>query len=353
MVAVESIGAGGGSIVRLTETGMCIGPDSAGASPGPACYNRGGSDPTLTDALAILGYFGEGRADRPIVVDQEVARRSFAPIANALGISSEQAAAGAVRVAGAVAARAIKRITMSRGIDARHCALIAFGGAGPMMACLLADEMAIRKVLVPSRSSALSALGCLFAQKTFTRQRTVNLKESDFDSSVVEAMLSELEAVVLPALTDGPNGDEHDRVEHVALMRYAGQSYEIEIPISRPVRKAPLTEAFRAKHLSTYGFCADEPWECVALRATATRDTKGQIALIGRKNAAEGLLGEARAYFHDYGWCQSREYARSTIKDEVLSGPAIIVDEFSTTVVPPEWTARVVDNAHIQIERSS
>src|SRR5262249_37870691 len=184
MVAVESVGAGGGSIVRLTDVGLQVGPDSAGADPGPACYQRGGMLPTITDAAAIVGYFGnEHHANRPLAIDRESAVRSFSDIARYVNRSVEETASGAIRVANAIAARAIKRIAMGRGIDARSCSLIAFGGAGPMFACLLAGDLGIRRVVVPPKSSALSAFGCLSAEPSFTRQRTIRLSEQNCNSS--------------------------------------------------------------------------------------------------------------------------------------------------------------------------
>ncbi len=355
-VAVESIGAGGGSIVRLLEGGLRIGPDSAGAKPGPACYNRGGSLPTITDAVAVLGYFGSGKAsERPISIDREAALRAFSGIASSVGLSSEDAALGVVRVANAVASRAIKRITMGRGIDARSCALIAFGGAGPMLACLLAGEMGIRNVIVPFRSSALSALGCLSAEPRFTRQRTTNIKQEEFSSASVEAVLSDLERTVLGELIGGRVAGEGTRVEHVALMRYAGQSHEIEIPIARPITKVALSESFGRKHESTYGYAADEPWECVGFRTTGIGVAKAADSLKSEApERASAQVGRTRAYFQGTGWCEVTEYRRNEIAQvERIVGPAIIVDEFSTILIPHGWTAKVEHGAHICIENEA
>jgi len=353
MVAVESIGAGGGSIVRLLQGSLRIGPDSAGAKPGPACYNRGGELPTIADAIAILGYFGSGRAtERPISIDRDAALRVYAGIADQLGTSPEDTAVGALRVANAVASRAIKRITMGRGIDARSCALIAFGGAGPMLACMLAGEMGIRKVIVPYRSSALSAVGCLSAEPRFTRQRTTHIKRDEFSVSAVESILSDLERIVLAELVGGQAGGADSRVEYVALMRYLGQSYEIEIPIKRSVTKTTLDEAFTRKHESTYGYSVDEPWECVGFRATGIGLAKTtELLKVEMPARGSSRIGSAPAYFSGTGWCDVAEYRRSEITEvERILGPAIVVDEFSTILVPHGWTAKVEHGAHICIE---
>jgi N-methylhydantoinase A len=356
MVAVESIGAGGGSVVRLPDGGLRIGPDSAGATPGPACYNRGGELPTITDAVAILGYFGSGKAsERPISIDRNAAVRAYSDIAGHLDLSPEDVALGVVRVANAVASRAIKRISMGRGIDARSCSLIAFGGAGPMLACLLAGEMGIRKVVIPFRSSALSALGCLSAEPRFTRQRTTNVKRDEFSPSSVEAVLSDLERIVLGELIGGQACDAGTRVEHVALMRYAGQSYEIEIPIARPISKEDLGEAFGRKHQDTYGYAVDEPWECVGFRTTGIGSSAAAEPLQAEAPVRDGSQGgSTRAYFEGTGWCEVTEYRRNEIAAmERIPGPAIIVDEFSTILVPHGWTAKSEHGAHICIENEA
>lgn len=356
MVAVESIGAGGGSIVRLSDSGLQIGPDSAGADPGPACYKRGGVLPTITDAVAILGYFGSGEgSERPISIDGGSALHAYSGIAGHLALSPEDAALGAIRVANAVAARAIKRITMGRGIDARSCSLIAFGGAGPMLGCLLAGELGIRKVVVPFRSSALSALGCLSAERRFTRQRTTFIKEGEFKSSAVESALSDLERIVLGEVDGGRGAGEDTRVEHVALMRYSGQSYEIEIPIARPLTKASLAEAFRQKHQEIYGYAVDEPWECVAFRTTGIGKTRaGSSFQIDAPDRRSCRVGNGRAYFHEIGWSNVTEYRRNEIAAlERIPGPAIIVDEFSTILVPHGWSARTEHGAHICIDNEA
>jgi N-methylhydantoinase A len=165
MVAVESIGAGGGSIARLDHGALRVGPESAGAEPGPACYGRGGERPTVSDANLLLGYL---TADHPVGgglrLEVAAAERVLAPLAEEIGVGLPEAALGVVRVANASMARALRRVTVERGIDGRHCTLLAFGGAGPMHAVELARSFGIGKVIVPQFSSAFSALGCVTAE---------------------------------------------------------------------------------------------------------------------------------------------------------------------------------------------
>jgi N-methylhydantoinase A len=354
MVAVESIGAGGGSIVRLSDNGLQVGPDSAGSDPGPACYNRGGKLSTITDAASILGYFGSGSAlDRPLSIDREAAAQAYAPIADRLKLSAEETALGALRVANAIAARAIKRITMGRGVDARSCALLAFGGAGPMIACQLAGEIGIRSVIIPFRSSALSAVGCLTAKRSFTRQKTVRIKENDFDSETFGGLLANLEEHVLEELLGTVASPDQAVMTHSALMRYAGQSHEIEVPIPSRPTSAEFSRLFRKKHTEAYGYELNDPWECVAIRTTAVgrSDTSGDVGQGNTPAATPVSGGTAKAYFPKRGWCDVREFSRATCaRGNVIPGPAIIVDEFSTILVPPEWNARGEDGGHIRID---
>jgi N-methylhydantoinase A len=356
MVAVESIGAGGGSIVRISDDGFEVGPDSAGSDPGPACYLRGGRLPTITDAMAILGYFGTGATvSRPLSINRVAAVKAYAPIADRLDLSLEEAALGALRVANAIAARAMKRITMGRGVDARSCVLIAFGGAGPMLACQLASEIGIRSIIVPFRSSALSAVGCLTARPSFTRQKTVRIKESDFDGNDFQGILSDLERLVLEELLGPAVTRDGVDTTHSALMRYAGQSHEIDVPIPLRPTKAEFGRLFRNRHLDVYGYELDDPWECVAIRTTGMGKSNLRSAAGNHASAARpAKAGVAKAYFQDCGWCDVSEVNRTACgPDETIRGPAIIVDDFSTILVPPQWNARGEDGGHIRMDCTS
>jgi N-methylhydantoinase A len=256
------------------------------------------------------------------------------------------------RIANAVAARAIKRITMGRGVDARSCALLAFGGAGPMIACQLASEIGIRSVIVPFRSSALSAVGCLTARPSFTRQRTVRVKEGEFDNETFSGLLTNLEECVLEELLGTVVSSDQAAMTHSALMRYSGQSYEIEVPIPSRPTSAELSRLFRKKHLDAYGYELDEPWECVAIRTTAMGRSDATNAEQSNTTATTATSrGTAKAYFSERGWCDVLEFNRATCAaGGVIPGPAIIVDEFSTILVPFEWNARGEDGGHVRID---
>ena len=235
MLAVHSIGAGGGSIVRNGPGGLTVGPQSAGSEPGPACYGRGGTAPTITDANAVLGYLNpETRLGDRISLDIEAARRAIAPIAQALKLGLEETALGIVKVANATMARALRRVTVERGIDGRDCTLLAFGGGGPMHAAGMADLYGIGSIVVPNASSAFSALGCLTADFSFLQQQTFRVALDGID---LARLLQRIETLIgqasEPLIANGVARAEID-VELVALMRYAAQNDAIAVPFSLP-----------------------------------------------------------------------------------------------------------------------
>jgi N-methylhydantoinase A len=224
MLAVHSIGAGGGSIVRNGPGGLTVGPQSAGSEPGPACYGRGGTAPTITDANAVLGYLNpETRLGDRISLDIEAARRAIAPIAQALKRSLEETALGIVKVANATMARALRRVTVERGIDGRDCTLLAFGGGGPMHAAGLAALYGIGSIVVPNASSAFSALGCLTADFSFLQQQTFRVAPDGIDPGrVLKRIETLIEQASEPLVANGVARTAIE-VDLVALMRYAAQ----------------------------------------------------------------------------------------------------------------------------------
>src|SRR5829696_5381161 len=189
MVAVESIGAGGGSLVTLSTGGLSIGPESAGAEPGPAAYGRGGTRPTVTDANAVLGYLDTSRRlGGAISLDVEAAKAALEPLAKRLGVSVIELALGVQRVANATMVRALARVTVERGVDGRQCTLLAFGGAGPMHAAQLAREFGISEIVVPRFSSGFSALGCIVADMIYTQQHAVRMLSTEWDADRFSAL---------------------------------------------------------------------------------------------------------------------------------------------------------------------
>ena len=354
MVAVESIGAGGGSIARLDHGSIRVGPDSAGAEPGPACYGRGGAQPTVTDANLVLGYLSEARPlGAAVRLDSRAARTAIAPIADAFGLSVEAAARGIHRVANANMMRALRRVTVEHGVDARDCVLLAFGGAGPMHAVELARELGIARVIVPQFSSMFSALGCLSADLSYAQQQTVRMPSDAWDGRRLEELRCALqERLSAPLLSAGYPPDQLS-IEHVAAIRYAGQSYAVEIPCAPSLEVNRLATDFKARHERLYGFATDEPWELQSLRlrvsALPHRSFEGfdaRTVCAARDPTAESLCS-----FDGREGVKTPRYDRGGLEvDRPIAGPAVIEDDWSTIVVNPGATARADASGHLHID---
>ncbi len=342
MVAVESIGAGGGSIARLDHGALRVGPQSAGAFPGPACYGKGGIQPTVSDANILLGYLDADRMlGGDLHLDATAAENAMAPLAKSMSMSIEETAFGIVRVANSAMVRALRRITVEQGIDGRQCTLLAFGGAGPMHAVEVAREFGIGRVIVPAHSSIFSALGCVSARMSYTRQQTLRMSSLMWDSARLEKVRSDLQS----RLTEQLIGPRHaadwsaDKIElnEIALVRYRGQSYAIEV--QNPTFDDPdkLGAQFMERHDRLYGFATSEPWELVSLRTSATMprkdeaDTPPTSARAGDKPFKTGPC-----IFEKSGPVQTPRLKRSSLpQGRKISGPLLVEDAFSTIIVPP------------------
>jgi N-methylhydantoinase A len=351
MVAVESIGAGGGSIARLDLGALRVGPESAGAEPGPACYGRGGTAPTVTDANLLLGYLdAERTVGGGIRLDRGAAERALAPLAGETGVGLPEVALGIVRVANAAMARALRRVTVERGIDGRHCALLAFGGAGPVHAVELARSFGISKVVVPHLSSVFSALGCITAEMSYTRQQTVRMASTDWQRTRLDGMRNSMKQDLTAPI--GAEADGAPRVSEVAAVRYSGQSYAVEVHDPALEDPGRLHAQFRAKHDALYGFSTDEPWELVWLRVTVAVPRRHQPG-----SAAAGATGPAEpartldCWFDPDGPLPTPRFDRASLGDgQRLTGPAIVEDDWSTVVLPPGSALEVDGSGHLHIE---
>ncbi|WP_137126178.1 hydantoinase/oxoprolinase family protein [Roseomonas sp. HF4] len=339
MVAIESIGAGGGSIVRHGPAGLSIGPQSAGAEPGPACYGRGGERPTVCDANAILGYLNPRRKlGSEIMLDRAAAAAALAPLAETLGVTIVELALGVLRVADATMARALNKITVERGVDGRGATLLAFGGMGPMHAIGLARAYGMSRVLVPAFSSAFSALGCVAAETSYTRQRTLRLPGDCFDlfrlASVRSALADELGA---PFLEQG-HATEALVVEETALIRYRGQSYAVDVAMNGIGTAEELAAAFEARHDALFGFASGEAWELLGLRVRVRAPREARIPHAPVSAAPAWPFATDPCWFAPGEPVQTPRYDRAVLSPrDVIHGPAIIEDDWSTIVVPPGW----------------
>jgi N-methylhydantoinase A len=352
MVAVESIGAGGGSLARAEAGAMRVGPESAGADPGPACYAQGGERPTVTDANLVLGYLSDRRLlGGEIRLDAGAARRALEPLARELGVTTPELALGIHRVANANMSRALRRVTVERGVDARSCALLAFGGAGPLHAAGLAAEFAMTKVIVPALSSLFSAYGCLAAEPSYSQQQTLRMASGKWDGGRLGAVRKSLIGQITPPLREA--GHAEDLVlDEVAQVRYAGQSYAVEVPYSWPLEPERLGRDFRRIHEQLYGFATDEPWELQGLRlrlsAPAGKALEGPG---GGGEAAPAPIAEDPCWFEAGAPVTTPRYDRGALAPGWRGeGPAIVEDDWSTVLVPPRTAAWVDEGGHLHLE---
>src|SRR5438477_3935313 len=269
MAAVESIGAGGGSIAYVDVAGAVRGgPRSAGAQPGPACYGLGGVEPTVTDANLTLGYLDPARVyGRAIRLDRERARVALDTLARRLGLSRLETAAGVVEVANAAMLGALRPASVQRGYDLRDFTLIAYGGAGPVHAGALAAAAGIARVLVPAHSGAFSALGCLVSPLRYDAVRTYRALLAAWDRKLAEDRLRELQEQCVTPLTDEGIALDRIAVQWSADLRYSGQNYELDVPWHDTPEG--LRADFEARHRRLYGYATGESIECVNLRVVA------------------------------------------------------------------------------------
>ncbi len=354
MVAVESIGAGGGSIARLDSGAIRVGPESAGAEPGPACYGAGGQEATVTDANLLLGYLDAERLLGDAVrLDRSLSEAALQPLAGAFGVGTEEAALGIHRIANANMTRALRRVTVERGVDARECALIAFGGAGPMHAVSLAREFGISRIIVPRFSSMFSALGCLTAELSYAQQQTVRMASGSWDEGRLDALRADLLARLSAPLLAAGHAEDGIAVEDVAAIRYAGQSYAVEVRDPAFDRLDRLDRQFRERHEAQYGFATDEPWELAALRMRLSAPRTNHLPGIGGDSAKSAVpAADSMCWFEDFGEVATPRLDRDSLcEGQRVGGPAVIEDAWSTIVLPPgsELVVDAAGNLHIGV----
>ncbi len=345
MVDVHTIGAGGGSIASVDSAGMLrVGPESAGARPGPICYGRGGVEPTITDANLILGRLNPDKllgVDRPVTLDH-VRGLIEQKVGKPLGLDANAAAAAILRIANDRMAGAMRLVSLSRGHDPRDFALFAFGGAGPLHATALARELAIPTVLVPARPGITNALGCVVADVRHDYVRTVNKPLSALDDATIARIYAEQSAEGEATIKrEGVPVCELRRV-HTADMQFQGQSHILSFGVeSRDIGVVGLHKAFAVAYDRRFGIeLAEIPPVLVNLH-TAVIGVRPEIDL-GTLAATEraptlkaAQSGERRVWFAD-GWHPTPVYARDRLPlDATFEGPAILEQLDCTTVVEP------------------
>ncbi|MFU1783357.1 hydantoinase/oxoprolinase family protein [Haloarcula japonica] len=341
MVDVETVGAGGGSIAWVDAGGaLRIGPRSAGANPGPACYGKGGTEPTVTDANLVLGYIGESTSlGGELSLDADAAHDALADLADEAGLGGPvEAARGVYRVANANMTRAIRSVTVERGYDPRKFGLAAFGGAGPMHAAAVADSLDIDRMVIPRASGVLSAYGLLAADEKRDAVRTYQRSLDTVDPDDVDAVYEELSEELLAEVSDR----EAATVRCSADLRYAGQSFELTVDVDRPFDTTDARERFATAHESAYGYRADESVELVNCRVTTT--VERDAPPVEYNATGDPRKGSREAVFAD-AVRETPVYERTKLPpQDGIDGPAIVEGDESTIVIPPAWNVQVRDD---------
>ena len=348
MVAVHTVGAGGGSIAWRDPGGaLRVGPGSAGADPGPACYGLGGTEPTVTDANLLLGYLSTDELAGGVALDRTAAQRAIELLAGQLGLEPLHCAEGIVRVANAEMTRALRVVTVERGIDPRRYALLAFGGAGPLHAAQIAEELGITTIICPRASGVLAALGLVISPRRRDVQRSVFLRADQLSGDQIASLVAELGDQARKALNE-PGAE----LQPVYELRYRGQAFELAIEGSEQPDPAELRAAFEARHEDLYGYRdSDQDLELVTIRVSAT---------------APGPDLELAGNDHDATITREHRTARlagSEVELEVLrgappagteiNGPAVVELPESTLLVPPQWSGEVDQSGTIRVQLDS
>lgn len=350
MVDVHTVGAGGGSIAWIDPGGgLRVGPRSAGAVPGPACYGRGGTEPTVTDAHLLLGHLPRARPLGGLPpLSTKLAEGVVGKIARALGLSLEGTAWGILEVVEATMERAVRVISVERGHDPRDFTLVAFGGAGPLHGATLARKLGIPRVLVPAQAGVLSALGLICADLVHTFVRSLVAPLSELPPAHVNRVLQGFRRQAEGILAAEGVPERARGYRPAADLRYRGQAFELTLPLpDRPLTGedlAELGERFHREHERHYGYSVpEEPVELVNLRLTAVGKTEapGLPEAPGGGRLEEAVIERRRVYF-DGGWGAWPVFQRERLpKGAEFPGPAVVEGPESTCLVPPGARAHV------------
>jgi len=350
MVDMETIGAGGGSIAYVDTGGMLqVGPRSAGADPGPACYGRGGLDATVSDANVVLGRLqSDSMLAGDLKLSLERAQASLEPLAQRIGLSIEETALGIIDIANEHMAKAIRLISVNKGHDAKDFILASFGGAGGLHVCALADAMAMKNALVPVHGGVLSALGMVVADQGRQFSKTLSLDAQLIDETSLEDQFAQLEQSGMEQLALEGLHSSMLVSKRSADLRYEGQSYTLNIDWHA---LAGVLDAFERLHEQRYGYSHDAPIELLTIRVNLSTE-KAPFALPQLIAQAHGNnIRHCKVYGETE---QARLLARADMySGESIEGPAVITEYSATTFVATNWSAAVDGFGNLLLQKKS
>lgn len=358
-VDVRSIGAGGGSVAQPLHGLLTVGPRSAGAEPGPACYSRGGSEPTVTDAAITLGLLGTGPLASDVALDAAAAATAIRDVADELGMDAAAAAEGILDVAAANMADAIREITIERGINPKDMSLLAIGGAGPMLGVLVAGELDIATVVVPEAAGNFSASGLLGADLTRSAARTrimpLDSTTMDTASAVVGELLAELRS------RPGTDTDRARTYPEASLdLRYVGQEHTLPVPVQldgERILAGPdeLAKAFEDSYRQTFGIVLDDPAELVTVRAAIRTNLPRPAGVVPGVQAVGAPTPAQRTDAYSFAaraWRVFDVYQRAALQPgHSMNGPLLVLENTSTIYVDEGHTAAVDPSGCLVVTR--
>lgn len=358
---IVEVGAGGGSLAWIDDGGaLRVGPQSAGAEPGPACYARGGDKPTVTDANVVNGYMNPRTiAGATMRIDRDAAWSAIKRhIADPLGIDPHEAAYGITQIANAAMMRALRAVSTERGRDPRDFTLVSFGGAGPIHAAALADDMEISRVLVPVFPGLFSALGLLLADYRHDYIHSIVTPLSAIDPHRLVAHYEEMQQEARDTMRREGIPAAAIRFERYADLKYGYQLQELSIPLPESHREGALLDAltarFQAAHAQAFGYNTEDPIELVSVRlralATVDRMKFADLAAAGARAAAP--VEPRQAFFGPrHGLLQTRVFRRADLT-RPCNGPLIVEEPDTTVVVPPGWSITRDDYGSLMLTKS-
>ena len=328
-VLVETVSAGGGSIGWIDDGGaLRVGPRSAGAVPGPAAFGRGGVQPTVTDAHVVLGHITDVALSGGVTLDAAAAARAVGTLAEALGADPSRVARAMIEIADASVARALRRVSVERGVDPRDCVLVPFGGGGPLHCCGLAEQLGMRTIFVPPHAGVLSALGLAITAERRERMVSVLTVASALDAPALQRELHRA--------AEGVAVEQGWQRTWVARARYVGQGHELDVPVSIGDDGAALAARFSALHEQRNGFTLDVP-----------------VEIIGLRHLASGPAHSVRLHrAHASTWSSTQRVDDGGRFDARLEGPSVVVLAGATLRVAPGWVGVPHETGGWVLERS-